>query len=632
MPQIVSTHDPVGRPGYFSGRLFWTDFDFSDPVDMPFPFGSSRINARTSKVAYNSRQYQVGGHDTNVLIDEHRRVLRMGIPAPSSPPTLAVGAGAIEQIPYARFRDALTGEVGPISEGGALVTGNTTQSWSALPVVVPEDNVVLEGTVTLAAPGTTITGVGTRFDLLVPGDRISLSGGATQYATVKTVVSETSITVDTVLPAGASQTINLKAHGRVTHVDLLISFDGGLPRVVGTRQLGAATASTSETTLTAGEAAGDDFERFPRCSMNTTYHDRQAMAGDEKHRDTVYLSLLFFMERFGGLSIKTRNGDPITALIQVRDMLLITTHDSSYVMTGYSEDDIQLQVSEPQLGCFSHHAWQNIHGDAFISNAQGKFRFNGAWQNILVDRLSEYQSAYKNNRVEFENCYSVHNPLDSTYRFHPKAIIPSDPDPEPWICHYGDMVQETGGNYSQPYWTNDNSSPAFAAYLKDPNTGVGKLYVGECDGNVYYENEDAINAADALLAPAHLIFQDPGGPKTEGKRLTQFWSYVKSEESAWMVDCVGGDEYARPSESGDGGLFTPPTPLFRDEIAASEMEDAGTLHTPKTVHYHYPTKVQGRGFTFIYRFIAPLHAKFIGLGGTYIQGPATRPVYGLPPA
>ncbi len=81
---------------------------------------------------------------------------------------------------------------------------------SRFTVTAPADTTNIGGTTT-ASSSTTITGVGTTFTTsLGIGDRISLSSASSTYATVTAIASDTSLTVNTALGNGTSQTINLK--------------------------------------------------------------------------------------------------------------------------------------------------------------------------------------------------------------------------------------------------------------------------------------------------------------------------------------------------------------------------------------------------------------------------------------
>ncbi len=92
---------------------------------------------------------------------------------------------------------------------GAVGIGSGTK-LSRFTVTAPTDTSDIGGTTTANA-STTITGVGTLFTTsLGIGDRISLSSTPGTYATVTAIASDTSLTVDTALGNGTSQTINRK--------------------------------------------------------------------------------------------------------------------------------------------------------------------------------------------------------------------------------------------------------------------------------------------------------------------------------------------------------------------------------------------------------------------------------------
>jgi hypothetical protein len=96
-----------------------------------------------------------------------------------------------------------------ILQGGNVGIG-TTNKLSRL-TVVPGADVTNIGGTTTANNTQLITGSGTTFlTSLAVGDRISLSSAASTYATVTAIASDTSLTVDTALGNGTSQTINAK--------------------------------------------------------------------------------------------------------------------------------------------------------------------------------------------------------------------------------------------------------------------------------------------------------------------------------------------------------------------------------------------------------------------------------------
>lgn len=105
---------------------------------------------------------------------------------------------------YGEFANNLLGFNGRVGIG--LQT-----KLSTFTVQQPIDIAGITGTTTVNA-STTITGVTTIFlSELGIGDRISLSSAAATYATITAIASDTSLTVDTALGDGTSQSINKKA-------------------------------------------------------------------------------------------------------------------------------------------------------------------------------------------------------------------------------------------------------------------------------------------------------------------------------------------------------------------------------------------------------------------------------------
>lgn len=91
----------------------------------------------------------------------------------------------------------------------SLGAGGNRVNW--LTVLPPVDIANIGGTTTVNA-STTITGSGTTFTTkFAIGDRVSLSSAPSTYAYVTTVTSDTSMTVNTALGNGTSQTINKKS-------------------------------------------------------------------------------------------------------------------------------------------------------------------------------------------------------------------------------------------------------------------------------------------------------------------------------------------------------------------------------------------------------------------------------------
>jgi len=121
------------------------------------------------------------------------------------------------------------------------------------------------------------------------------------------------------------------------------------------------------------------------------------MAGDDRYPDRLYLSLPNQPERYGNFYLRTRKGEKIVALCVVRDNLVVFGARSSYVVTGYTPDDIQMNILEPDIGCISNAGIVLVHGWAFIPTHLGFYVCTGSslhWisQDFHHTWLNEYKA------------------------------------------------------------------------------------------------------------------------------------------------------------------------------------------------------------------------------------------------
>jgi hypothetical protein len=120
---------------------------------MGLPSGTNGVHRRPSYSKYNfgrhSRLYGVGAWTSNIIIDEHLRVVRQGIPAPNVVPTLtAAGTGLTNTSTlYLRFKDSLGNRVGPLSAPSVpLSLANQSRVSGNIPTTCPDPSVdVIQG-------------------------------------------------------------------------------------------------------------------------------------------------------------------------------------------------------------------------------------------------------------------------------------------------------------------------------------------------------------------------------------------------------------------------------------------------------------------------------------------------------
>jgi hypothetical protein len=495
-----------------------------------------------------------------------------------------------------------------------------------------------------AGPGTGITasdviGYVTFYDELT-GERSSLSGGSATIALANKDVLWTDLPTESNDP-------------RVTHIELWRSVDGALPRLAVRRHLGVTSVTENIATLALGEALVTTFERFPRCAYNAIYHDRHVLSGNPEHPDELYLSGIFLPERYEGLSFKTRQGEPIVGMINVRDMLLVLCPESSYILQGYSETDMVFSVSEPELGGINHFQVDLAHGNAIIANRKSTYLFNGAWHNIMLDGQMEWRAEQKADHSQFEMAYARYDPVSHRFKYRTGLAntlmldIPGRPQASSndlslyWCADLQPVLPELAGGFAQPNWSFDvrDRGDTVMARLALPGYAKTGFYVATSLGRIYAENEEdnTNDYADAYakrfsVRTGAVLMSNPGGDIEEGKSFSRTWVHVEAEQNAWDLYLWGGDEQAWMQQRLE---LTPSAPvydnaelLFKATVPASEARSefggAEVFAVPQSVHAFVTEGVAGRGLTALFTAANPNRMVFRGFGGWYGPGPVTR--------
>lgn len=344
---------------------------------VPLPYGVVGIKAPTSVCNYAGRLYITGGYSYNTVLDEHHRMWRQGIMAPAEIPEVTGGGAVNGNYAYMSWYDEYTGERSPLSKG--LEIGDTfPRTWSNLPLRPPDDIYVADDDVT-SVTGNDFSlptgGNGNRLFQLRPGDKMGAGGGPySQCAFFNPLLFDRTMGI-----VGAPSPVVVVPVTRATHLELWLSLDGDLPRLAMRVAIGTASVVESVTVDQLGEAFIASFQRFPRCRFNTIYHDRQVMAGDAENPDIVYLSELYYPERFASLSFRTRDGQAITGLLSTRDYCLVFTRSTTYILQGYTDNDYSMTVVDQSLGSVGHNCNVVIHGNPYVWTEKGPFMFNGQW-------------------------------------------------------------------------------------------------------------------------------------------------------------------------------------------------------------------------------------------------------------
>lgn len=709
------------RMGYFSGRMWRFDERIAQKsvTDNPYryikqmflPYGVSAMDVRPSVAQYADRLYVVGGHTTNLMVDEHERVLVQGIMGPVHPPTIS-GAPGTGTLAFLSFYDELTDEYSPLS-GYTEIGSAVPRTWTDLPTHTPDDYMYPAGYIDVDSATTIFScdfegslNITQKLPWMRPGDKIY--NGADAVAILR-YPSEDYTFSGWVYETGLVERPEGKPVQRPSHVVLWLSIAGGLPRLATMVRLGATSLTESVVYTALGIAHPGDFQRFPRCTMNTIYHDRQVLAGDPLALDTVYLSAIGYPERYEGFRFRTRNGEAVVALVGTRDYCLIMTASSTYVLQGYTEDDMSMNLVDNGIGAVGHHCNSVVNGYPYVTSRNGIYMYNGSWHPVMqdsaetfsehlsglivdpsLDAAGDINSSY-NMASFYRGGWMVNNLLDNTIQlflgkgvapgvtglearwFHPRfntLPIADQGGNYSWVLDYGPVVPQAGGSYGQGNLTADalevwNAAGALtfshytaSAFMNTDDGGAANMWFGDTIGGLHREEQDTPFLGVAAILPPAYMFESGGGYEREGKTLVKFWSYVDSQQGAWKVLAIAGDEWAGVAEACFTGadpvygipyppdkraaairvwpfmLANPYFPLtgiqYTDNVDATAdpvVFSPGTYswHVPKTIHEHpLPTSVSGRTISFLYLFTNPVGVVWRGVGGYYAPGPVTR--------
>lgn len=447
--------------------------------------------------------------------------------------------------------------------------------------------------------------------------------------------------------AAANQQFNWPAppaplNGRVTHVRYWRSVDGSLPRLVMQRQLGVGAITEAIALGSLGQSFTDVFDKFPRCRFNAIWHDRLVCAGNDLAPNEIYLSLIGKPERRSVLTLKTRSGQPVIGVVVVRDTLIILCPRASEIVTGFSEDDLAINIAQPQIGCIAHHGIQVIHGIAWIPTHLGLYLCDGSsWFFLADDIRRKWATEYRAFPAAYENGWSFHDPVTFVYSFYIGQSAHSDFTASEfvwWVADYQPVVQQVGGGLGQPNWSYDTTSnnlvggdqqvPGFcsAGLFALPGGRRQDTFLGGSDGRIYKYSTDpnqleffglgtTTGGRKFVVRTGADSVGDEGGDLAHGKRFTEVDYFVESEQSAWVANVYAGEEAAS----------TNPVPNFTKAVAASAaLVGGGPPAQPKGTHFFPLPQVVGERIVVELKALNPAFMEFRGYQFSYKEGESPR--------
>lgn len=552
----------------------------ADIYEDALPSGVNAVRQLPSFAIFNdaakSRLYATGGWTDNLLFTEDLRLRRLTIPAPTNE---LIGGGTGNQVAV------------------ALAAGPGITS-TVIPYIRWVDSIH-----------------GRRSPLSGPGPTLSPANQQIAYSNLPTTAPE-----------------------GVTDIEFWEGRDGNSPRYVATRNLGCTSFTHAVPTLSLGEAETTSFTRFPRCKMNAIWHDRHVLAGDDRYPNRIYFSELNEPERYAGFFLRTRKGERVVALISTRDHLIVCGAHSMYLVTGYTEDDIAMEILEPRIGCLNHQAVAHPHGQTIIPSQKQPYLLVGtSLHPIGKDYQDTWRREIRDHRLDYEEAFAVDDPGESVYMLfvgsHSLAI---DPRAIPqtlraqWVLDYQPLLVEEGGGYGQPNLSIDAQVRTYtaAAVLDVPGGRGGHLFLGANDGHIRWGNVTSNHDDDGdafgktwVIRTGHYYWDEEGGDPTDGWLYPAFWNFMQSEERPYSINLYLGDEQARQQYQPN---WTETVPAGAETVDLPDSTDDEIL-VPKTVHYGHPMKAGG-GLTLeiIQENPHSDDSYWAGFGGTRIPGEKQR--------
>ena len=356
------------------------------------PFGVVALKAPCSQATYEGNLYLAGGYSHNLVLDTHHRLWKQGIRAPGEVPEFTSGGGSGTLTAYFSWYDEFTGERSPLSLGTAVdIPLGSSRQWINLPERPPDDYYANDDIVDLDGTGGDFDqGIwwiddtetpGGRISLMRPGDEIDLLDATNRRFSMafwmKPLCFDRFNDWSTMIPTDSP--VDIVPVTRATHLELWLQPAADFPRLALRVARGTQTVTEATALGDLGEAFISSFQRLPRGTVNAIYHDRQILAGDPANPDTVYLSQLFYPERWDGLAYRTKSGEPVTGILSTRDYCLVFTRNSTYMLQGYTDTDYTFQLIDQSLGAVGHNCNVVIHGNPYVWTEKGPYMYNGAF-------------------------------------------------------------------------------------------------------------------------------------------------------------------------------------------------------------------------------------------------------------
>lgn len=413
--------------------------------------------------------------------------------------------------------------------------------------------------------------------------------------------------------AAANQTITYQNLGSVsldprwTHLEGWESRDGLLPRFVWRRQIGVATVVHGKAFGDLGEADVVTFEKPPRCRFGVFWHGRLALAGDDENPTRIYFMEIGQPEEYSGLFLDMKSRQPIVGLYQINGRLLVFGPTVTEGCSGWTEDDLKIDIVQPHLGLVSHFGLVEVDTWLFIPTQEQVFMTDGAsWFPMGMAVKTTWARDFKANRAVFEAMWAEHHPDEHVVRWYVNTAASEIEQPVAengtfvyWVADYETALPLEGGTMGQPRWTYDTHKwpPRCFALLAVPGARRADPFNGTTDGSIMRIAPDGIDTdaqkrdANDLEIISGAELHNLGGDNVHGARLVEITAFMRSELRDWVFNIYSGDIecIVFPLST---AFLNPAVPAFTRDIDAS----ASTGLEPVWTHHFGEVNAVGRAF------------------------------------
>jgi len=418
---------------------------------------------------------------------------------------------------------------------------------------------------------------------------------------------------------------------RVTHLQAMLSQNGGLFRLAWELEIGAMGSSFTETvpTLALGDAADEDAQPMVSAEIMAVYAQRAWYARFGKDKYRVAFSAPNDPEIIDGF-VETLDRSPVVGLGPRSDELILFGAHSMQAVRGFTASDFVVHFVHHSIGTVSHHGIDNIHDQLWFPYLDGVYVYNGGIPFNAAEAIKPlWESDFKANPTAYYDSIAYHDDFKSIY----KLLAPRTESPKSvwWIGNYHDFYRGEG----EVMWMVD-------ARNRDDVQGLLSRQIGDTvvvsATDKFVRKEDVATNGDddgdtynKLLIVRHGVnfFGTPGGMNEEGKSYPLLYTFLESELTAWRLNVIAGDNTGIVQAMRPDNILA----WWKEDVAASaltETRDIGgvdhdLVFTPKDAHIHYPQRVSGNGLLIEVRATAPKGLVYYGYGGWWVPGPTGRP-------